>query len=62
MARSRRILLNRMALEDLLKLPAKTQPQAVRELRDVEAALKNISYPLRLHFKGSEASTVDGTT
>lgn len=52
MAGSNRLLLNRIALESLLELPAKTQHQVVRKLRDVEAAPENIGYPLRRPLQG----------
>ena len=52
MARSSRLVLNRVALESFLELPPRVQRQVVRKLRDVEAAPESIGYPLRRSLQG----------
>ncbi len=52
MPESRRLLVNRVGLESLLELPKSVQRQALRKMRDIEAAPENMGYPLRGSLAG----------
>lgn len=47
MPEGRRLLVNRVGLESLLELPKSVQRQALRKMRDIEAAPEHMGYPLR---------------
>ena len=47
MPEGKRLLVNRAGLESLLGLPKSVQRQALRKMRDIEAAPESMGYPLR---------------
>ena len=52
MPESRRLLVNRVGLESLLELPKSVQRQALKKMRDIEAAPEKMGYPLRDSLAG----------
>lgn len=48
----RRLLVNRAGLESLLELPKNVQRQALRKMRQIEAAPESVGYPSRGRLAG----------